>query len=272
MSLPLKHCYVIGSPIAHSRSPLIHRLFAEQFDLALRYEKKEVQPGTLLETLDTFRQLGASGINVTVPLKEEAYQLAHYRHPRAQAAGAANTLWFDESGRLQADNTDGVGLVRDLAFLDIDFTQSRILLLGAGGAARGILPELARHNQHRITVANRSLARAAALPQAGDFELVPLDTAFPQPFNLVINATSASLTAQAAPTFSATAVGPETCCYDLSYAHGDTLFLAWARTRGVTKCHDGLGMLVEQAAEAFRLWHGRAPQTRSVVTALRHRL
>ncbi|MSQ67390.1 MAG: shikimate dehydrogenase [Gammaproteobacteria bacterium] len=269
MSLPLRQCCVIGWPIAHSRSPLIHRLFAEQFGMALRYEKRAVQPGTVLATLAHLRQLGVLGINVTVPLKEEAYPLADHPHARAQAAGAANTLWFDESGQLHADNTDGVGLVRDLSFLAVNFQQARILVLGAGGAARGILPELARHNRHPITVANRNPARAAALPQANEFELIPLEREFAQPFDLVINATSASLTAHTAPALSASAVGPLTCCYDLSYGQDETLFLAWARAQGVAARHDGLGMLVEQAAEAFRLWHGKQPETRAIVAYLR---
>lgn len=267
-------CFVVGSPIGHSRSPLIHRLFAEQCGIALRYEKREVAPGTLAAAVAVFRQMGARGINVTVPLKEEACGLATALTVRARTAGAANVLSFNADGSLEADNTDGIGLVRDLESRGVRLAGERLLLIGAGGAARGVLPALLDAGVATVTVANRTVARAnalvAALAGLGSVAAASLDEEFAAPFDLVLNATSAGLTSTGGPPVSRSALGTSTVCYDLVYGRAETPFLAWAGSCGVTRRIDGLGMLVEQAAAAFEHWHGRKPATAPVIAALRH--
>ena len=267
--MSLRRCLVVGSPIRHSRSPLIHRLFAEQFGLPLSYERREVLPGTLPAALAEFRETGVLGINVTVPLKEEAWSLAVWREPRCEHAGAANTLWFTPEGELAADNTDGVGLVRDLRALGVTLGGKRVLVLGAGGAARGIVPSLLEAGPTELVLANRSLEKAQALSARFAIKAVPLDECFEKPFDLVLNSTSAGLGGSAAPAVSASAVGARTFCYDLVYAREATPFLRWAEALGVGSRADGLGMLVEQAAAAFERWHGRQPETRQVLARLR---
>jgi len=255
---------------------LIHRLFAEQFDIALRYEKREVAPGTLAEAVVEYRRLGVRGINITVPLKEEACRIATGHTSRARVAGAANVLTLDEPERLEADNTDGVGLVRDLLNHAIDVKGLRVLLLGAGGAARGVLPALLAAGTATVTVANRTASRAEALVTAfaalGALEAAAPDTRFAQPFDVILNATAAGLVTANGPTFSRTALAETTAVYDLVYGHLETPFLAWARACGVERRVDGLGMLVEQAAVAFERWHGCKPVTAPVIACLRTRL
>ena len=267
----LRHCLVVGSPIRHSRSPLIHRLFAEQFKLPLCYERREVLPGGLAAALAEFRRAGILGINVTVPLKEEACELAVRREPRCEHAGAANTLWYTPEGELAADNTDGVGLVRDLRALGVPLKGKRVLVLGAGGAARGIVPSLLESEPAELLLANRSLARAEGLAARFAIGAVPLEQRFDRPFDVVLNSTSAGLGGSAAPDVSPTAIDAGTFCYDLIYAREETPFLRWAKALGVRAAADGLGMLVEQAAAAFQRWHGMQPETRQVLAFLRTR-
>lgn len=267
-----KYFCVVGSPIAHSKSPLIHRLFADQLGIALRYEKVEVPRGALAEALVEFRLAGGTGINVTVPLKDEAYGAAEVRQPRAAAAGAANTLWIGDDGRLIADNTDGIGLVRDLLQnAGFGIRDSRILLIGAGGAARGILPALLAAQPRELDLTNRTLARAEALVARASglasLAVRALEAPSPAPYDLVINATSAGLSGEV-PALHPTVLSPETWCYDLVYGAKETDFLAWCRARGARRRRDGLGMLVEQAAESFALWHGVMPETSVVISAL----
>ncbi|MGH8598840.1 MAG: shikimate dehydrogenase [Gammaproteobacteria bacterium] len=266
-------CCVVGSPIAHSRSPLIHRLFAEQFNLKLQYEKFEVQPGTLQAALAQLRQVGCLGVNVTVPLKEEAQSLAWTPTSRSKLAQAANTLWWDDDYRLYADNTDGVGLVADLvATQTLELRGSRILLLGAGGAAAGAIPALLDAGPRSLVVVNRNPTRAQALVRRFSTTTrihdCPAQAPFTEPFDLIVNATSASI-AGLAPEVGAGAIGPNSVCYDLYYSREETAFLRWARERGARVCRDGLGMLIEQAAAAFFRWHGCMPDTRSVFSALK---
>ena len=269
--MDIRRCLVVGSPIRHSRSPLIHRLFAEQFGLALCYERHEVLPGALAEALAGFQAAGVLGINVTVPLKEEAWQLAAHREPRCEHAGAANTLWFTSSGEVAADNTDGLGLVRDLQAQGVALKGKRVLVLGAGGATRGIVPSLQAEAPAELVVANRTLEKAARL--AGQFGVlaVPLDQRFDAPFDVVLNSTSAGLGGGEAPPVSSSAVHRGSYCYDLIYAREPTPFMRWASVHGVVATSDGLGMLVEQAAVAFERWHGLRPETRSVLAFLRQR-
>lgn len=260
---------VVGNPIAHSLSPRIHALFARQTGQDLHY-------GTLLSPLDgfaatvrTFADAGGVGLNVTVPFKEEAYRLAGVRSARAEAAGAVNTLRFDRE-TIFGDNTDGAGLVRDLTInLGCPLAGRSILLLGAGGAARGVLRPLLDQSPRSIAIANRSADKARRLAEifpdchGGGFA----DLAG-QSFDLIINATSAGLADAELPLPKGIfAVGG--LAYEMVYGK-ETAFLRQARNEGA-RCADGLGMLVEQAAEAFRLWRGIRPQTGPVLTELRRK-
>ena len=265
---------VFGNPIGHSKSPQIHRLFAEQTEQSLSYEP-------LLAPLDDFpgfaRQffIDGRGANVTVPFKEEAWRLADQLTERARRAGAVNTLQKLDDGQLLGDNTDGIGLVRDL--LDnagIGLQGKRILLLGAGGAVRGVLEPLLAQRPGALVIANRTLAKAERL--AAEFaELGAVSaSAFEQldgHFDVIINGTSASLAGELPPLTDGLIVAGETFCYDMMYGARPTPFCAWAAARGAT-VRDGLGMLVEQAAAAFQLWRGIRPESAPVLAELRHQL
>ncbi|MBI4696684.1 MAG: shikimate dehydrogenase [Gammaproteobacteria bacterium] len=264
---------VVGSPIAHSRSPQIHALFAAQLGLRLTYERVEVQPGDLAGAVRQFRALGGQGMNVTVPLKEEACRLADRMQPAAAEAGAANTLWFEDGGVLVADNTDGAGLLRDLdQNLGIRMAGKRILVIGAGGASRGVLPVILRSGPAALLLANRTLAKAQEVAERfkslGNITAQALGVAASEPYDLIINATSTGLTGECAP-LGQGAVGRHTSCYDMVYAAEPTPFLRDAARLGAKRCVDGLGMLVEQAALAFAIWHDREPRTRPVIEAIR---
>ncbi|MEQ8230599.1 MAG: shikimate dehydrogenase [Gammaproteobacteria bacterium] len=265
---------VVGSPIAHSKSPRIHAAFAAQLGIALVYQRVEVSSGDLAAALKEFRDYGGRGMNVTVPLKEEAWRLATARTPRAAQAGAANTLWFAADGALAADNTDGAGLVRDLeANHGVALAGQRILLLGAGGAARGVIPALLDAGPAVLAVSNRTSARAELLREAfaahARLEVVAWGTAPAWSPDLVINATTLSLRG-AVPPLPAGMVGADCTCYDMMYGSEPTAFVRWARTQGAARALDGLGMLVEQAAEAFLCWHGQRPDSAPVIAALRN--
>lgn len=264
---------VVGSPIRHSKSPVIHQAFAAQFGIGLIYERVEVRAGGLAAAIAAFREARGSGMNVTVPLKEEAWRLAAEHAPRAALAGAANTLWFGRDGTLMADNTDGVGLVRDLqSNHGIDLRDRRILLLGAGGAARGVLPALLEARPALVTVSNRTLPRAqqlaAMMPAEAPVETLPWGKDPAEPPDIIVNATALSLNEELPP-LSSRVLAPYTVCYDMMYGTRATVFVAWARSHGARLALDGLGMLVEQAAEAFWIWHARRPQTGAVIAQLR---
>lgn len=269
---------VIGNPIAHSKSPQIHAAFARQTGQQLEY-------GALLAPLDgfvaavtAFREGGGRGLNVTVPFKLEAHALATRLSERAEAAGAVNTLRFDD-GAIFGDNTDGAGLVRDIASnLGFTLTGSRILLLGAGGAARGAVLPLLGAAPASLTIANRSpekaeLLRARFAPAARQtrLEALPFPALTEARFDLIINATSASLASEA-PAVPVAAYAGCTLAYDMMYGARETAFLAAARSAGARRCADGLGMLVEQAAESFALWRGIRPDTAPVLAMLRQAL
>jgi shikimate dehydrogenase len=266
-------CAVVGKPIGHSKSPLIHRLFAEQFGLPLQYERLEVAPGALSLALDELRARGCRGVNVTVPLKAEAATLAQIRGDAVALAGAANTLWWTAEGELSADNTDGIGLAKDLSQnLGLALAGRSLLLLGAGGAAAGVIAPLLAAQPKALWVMNRDPERAAGLVERfralGPIALAPR-TESPAACDLIINATSAGLADQV-PEFPSAMITPRTFCYDMFYGAGRlTPFVRRCRELGATGTSDGFGMLVEQAAEAFRIWHGRAPETASVLAALR---
>ncbi|BCL77285.1 shikimate dehydrogenase (NADP(+)) [Jeongeupia sp. HS-3] len=268
---------VIGNPIAHSKSPQIHAAFAAQFGLSdFSYERLLAPLDGFAETANLLFASGAGGANITVPFKEEAYAYATSLSARAAAAGAVNTLIRREDGTIEGDNTDGAGLVADLRRYG-SLGGRRVLLLGAGGAARGVLLPLAGEAPASITLANRTCARAAALVDAQVDAItgklgVPLAAAgfdaLQGEFDVVINATSASLGGAALP-LPASIFAPGALAYDMMYGRDETPFLAQARKAGVTLCVDGLGMLVGQAAEAFTLWTGHRPDVEPVLAQMR---
>ncbi len=264
---------LIGHPVAHSRSPLIHRLFAEQFAVPLRYDLLDVDGPGFDAAVRKFFAAGGRGLNITVPHKMAAFALADETSARATIAGAVNTLRA-QGGRLIADNTDGAGLVRDLcANHGLELGAARILILGAGGAVRGCLGPLLERGPALIRIANRTAARArqlaAQFSEFGTVEGCGFDDlgATATPFDLIIHATSAGLSGQT-PRFNRRCVAPSTFCYDMFYARGGTAFLRWCENTGARRLAAGWGMLVEQAAESFEFWYGRRPETGSVIARL----
>jgi shikimate dehydrogenase len=268
---------LFGYPVHHSWSPFIHGLFARQTGQEMEYRLQEVTPEQFRhDVLEFFFDHGGCGCNVTLPHKRAAADLVNELTPRAQRADAVNTIVRRE-GELIGDNTDGVGLVTDLRQnLGLKLVAPRILLLGAGGAARGALGPLLELGPRTLVIANRTPERAAEL--AAEFEdLGPVKGASFQdarsdvPYDLLVNATSASLRGDV-PSISTACIGPRTACYDMAYGVGDTPFTAWAREHGAGVVAQGWGMLVEQAAVAFELWRGVRPATPPVLEALRARV
>lgn len=268
---------VIGNPIAHSKSPDIHAHFAAETGQDMRYARLLAPLDGFVATVQEFIGQGGRGANVTVPFKLEAYALANSLTARAQAAGAVNTLKFD-GGDILGDNTDGVGLVTDIADNGgFDLAQKKILLLGAGGAARGVLLPLLERLPAQLTIANRAAAKAQQLAQqfqpysgAGCILSACGFAEATQQYDLVINATSASLQAELPP-LAASVFGPATLAYDMMYGPQPTIFMQFAASHGA-RVRDGLGMLVEQAAESFFIWRGVRPRTDAVFAALRAQL
>lgn len=266
---------VFGNPIAHSRSPAIHAAFARATAQDLVYEARLAAVDGFAEAVSRFVAEGGKGANVTVPFKEEAFRLSTRLSERAAQAGAVNTLGF-AAGEVLGDNTDGAGLVRDIAHnLEFPLVGRRILLLGAGGAARGVIAPLLAEQPAVLCIANRTADKARTL--AGAFaDLAPVvagsfDELAGQSFDLVINATSASLSGASLP-LPAGLFAPGSLAYDMMYGKGETPFLALAREQGAASRADGLGMLVEQAAEAFFVWRGMRPETATVLRELRRQL
>ena len=267
---------VVGNPISHSKSPRIHSLFASETGEPVEYTAIQAPLDDFAGTVRQFFERGGKGLNVTVPFKEEAWKLADRRTERAQNAGAANTLYLDDEGRLTADNTDGCGIVRDLVVNHgVVLGQARILVLGAGGAVRGVLGPILAEHPAAITIANRTVAKADALvnlfkPVAGETALSACGFEQPrEPFDVIINGTSASLQGDLPP-LSPEVLGEQTVVYDMMYSLQTTTFNQWALEQGAQNVHDGLGMLVEQAAESFRIWRGISPATRPVIEELRN--
>jgi shikimate dehydrogenase len=257
---------VFGNPIAHSKSPRIHGLFARQAGQDLTYEAILAPLDGFAASVRTFAAAGGRGANVTVPFKEEAFRLATTLTPRAEAAGAVNTLSLDGTS-IRGDNTDGAGLVRDIAHnLGLTIAGRRILIVGAGGAARGVILPLLQQRPAAIFIANRTAARAEQLAATFKVEGGGFERLSGRAFDLVINATSAGLSNAVlpVPTF---AFAPGCLAYEMLYGR-ETPFMAQARATGATVA-DGLGMLVEQAAEAFFVWRGVRPDTAPVMAALR---
>lgn len=264
---------VMGNPIAHSKSPAIHARFAAQCGHDLSYEAILVEPGGLARAVAAFGERGGKGINITVPFKEEARRLATTCSARAARAGAVNTLAARAAETWFGDNTDGVGLVRDLTVNQgASIRGRRLLLIGAGGAVRGALGPLLDEVPAAVVIANRTVSKAIALAEAFAGAVPLAGCGFAdlegQRFELVVNGTAASLHGELPP-LPGDILAAGACCYDMMYASEPTPFQRWADAHGATRALDGLGMLVEQAAESFLLWRGIRPETAPVIAELR---
>jgi len=261
---------VYGNPIEQSRSPDIHHIFARESQQNINYQKQLVGLDDFPTAVSHFISQGGKGANVTAPFKEQALQLADILTQRASLAGAVNTLTFKE-GKIYGDNTDGEGLVQDLLMNGVILKRSKILILGAGGAVRGVLLPMLAQNPNAITIANRTMSKAMTLCQHFYDERLSacgFDEVIGQEFDLIINATSASLSGDIPP-IPASIITNEIVCYDMVYGKSETPFLQWARAQGAKQVIDGLGMLVGQAAVSFAIWRGITPDVKPVIAKLR---
>ena len=266
------HYAVIGNPISHSKSPLIHTEFAKQTGQGLDYITREIPLGGLTEGLKKLQSEGFKGINITVPFKEQAWQIVTDKSEHATRAGAINTIIFNDDGSLYGDNTDGIGLCRDLVDNHlIELKGKRLLLLGAGGAARGVIEPLLSYQPAELVIANRTASKAEGLAQLyNDFGNISGGgfNDLSGSFDVIVNATAASLQGEVPP-LADNILNAGASCYDMMYSDTDTAFITWAKQHGAAKAIDGLGMLVEQAAEAFRIWRGVKPETDAVMSLIR---
>ena len=269
------HYAVVGNPIGHSKSPLIHRAFAAQTGQDISYEAILFELDLFKEQAAAYFEAGGRGLNVTVPFKLDAFQFAEVLSKRAKRAGSVNTLLIGKDEKIYGDNTDGVGLVRDIVQNHGGvITGKRVLILGAGGAVRGVLEIILAEQPESVVIANRTVSKAQDL--ADEFAELGQVTAlgFEQltdSYDLVINGTAASLQGDLPPLPDGLLAG-DAWCYDMMYGAEETPFNAWARQQGAQKTIDGLGMLVEQAAESFFMWRHVRPQTAPVITELRSQL
>ena len=269
---------VLGNPVSHSKSPLIHSMFAQQTDQTMSYVAISLEENEFEGFVRNFFADGGGGLNVTVPYKGNAFALAASCSPRAELAQAVNTLFLDVNGDICGDNTDGVGLVTDLKLNNkVAISGQRVLILGAGGAVRGIMAALVYEQASAITIVNRDVSKAELLAEemqsmapieAMSYSMLQEVANKGRRYDLIINGTSSSLFGEM-PELDAKLIAPDCCCYDLMYSATDTPFVQWARQEGARISIDGLGMLVEQAAEAFALWRGVRPKTASVMAHLR---
>ncbi|MGK0297822.1 MAG: shikimate dehydrogenase [Gammaproteobacteria bacterium] len=265
---------VMGNPIIHSKSPAIHLAFAHQTGQILNYQSIYVPVGKFDSAIRLFQELGGKGLNITLPFKHDAHNLSVNMTQRAKTAAAVNTIKFNEDGVIEGDNTDGAGLVRDLQRNSIQVVDKRILILGAGGAVSGILSPLLEQQPESITIANRTLVKAEALVSlhhtatnliaSGLSELEELGS-----FDVVINATSSGLNDEL-PVLPSSIIDEGSICYDMVYGIAETVFVSWSKSLGAKVALDGLGMLVEQAAESFYIWRGIRPDTVPVIEMLRN--
>ncbi len=263
---------VMGNPIAHSLSPRIHRIFAEHTGQTLSYEALLAPIDGFAEAVAAFRNAGGKGLNITLPFKREAWALTDERTPRAQRAGAVNTIVIHEDGRLTGDNTDGAGLLCDLTINNgIRIEDNAVLVIGAGGAVRGILEPLLAAGPRSVVIANRTADRARQLARdfgdLGHVEGRGLAELRGKQFDLIINGTAAGVHGEV-PLISDDCLQRGGCCYDMFYGREPTPFVRWGVQHGALKSIDGLGMLVEQAAESFALWRDVRPKTPEVIAAL----
>lgn len=262
---------VVGNPISHSKSPLIHSLFAHQTKQKLEYKTIEAPLDGFALVIRQFFENKGRGLNVTVPFKEDAWSLCEVLSDRARLAGAVNTLYLDDKGLLCGENTDGIGLVSDLKNNDVQLKGKKILVIGAGGAVRGVLQPILSEGPAAVTITNRTLSKAQALVDLfSDYSVIASQSyeQLDESFDIVINGTSASLSGEL-PNISAAIFSSNTDVYDMMYSKEDTVFNAWAKVCNVHAVYDGLGMLVEQAAEAFQVWRGVRPDTKEVIQLLR---
>jgi len=265
----------MGNPIAHSKSPEIHQLFAQQTGQTLSYEALLIETDQFEKNLENFALDGGKGLNITVPFKQLAWQQSHKRSQRAELAGAVNTLSF-QNGQIIGDNTDGIGLVRDLTNnQNINISNQRILIAGAGGAVRGVLLPILEQKPAAVIIANRTQNKAEELANLfsayGNITAQAFSELPHEPFDLIINGTAASLQG-AVPPIPNECVGESTSLYDMMYASEPTSFLKWGKNLGANVCIDGLGMLVEQAAESFFIWRGIRPETQTIIATLREQM
>lgn len=265
---------VFGNPIAHSKSPFIHARFAEQTGQRLEYTAELVEAGEFEQAVARFAAHNGKGLNITVPFKQDAWRLATKRSARAERAGAVNTLVINGPEDYYGDNTDGIGLVRDLRNNHgVELENRRILVIGAGGAVRGVIQPLLQNKPALLMIANRTRDKALQLAQdfsdLGNIRGCGLDEFGTEVYDLIINGTSASLSGELPP-LPATLIMADTVCYDMMYATEPTPFMRWAEQHGARKVVDGKGMLVEQAAESFRIWRGCEPDTAAVIEALKN--
>ena len=267
---------VMGNPIAHSKSPQIHQQFAKQTKQTLSYEKILVEPENFTQDVADFQSHNGKGLNITVPLKEKAFELATNLTERAKRAKAVNTLILLDENNITGDNTDGIGLVRDLTENhNTELSNKDILILGAGGAVRGILEPFIQQKPSRLVIANRTLVRAQEL--AADFsdiaeiEVFEFKQLKEQQFDIIINGTSASLSGELPPLPDHLLKNNGTT-YDMMYSKDDTPFMLWSRNNNASNIIDGLGMLVEQAAESFYCWRNIRPETGQVIKSIRENL
>lgn len=271
----MDHYCVFGNPIAHSKSPWIHTEFARLTQQTLCYEATLAPLENFSSTVHAFFSNGGKGCNVTVPFKEEAWRLASKRSPHAEKAGAVNTLWQDAAGLLHGDNTDGVGLVRDITKnAGFSLQNKRILIVGAGGAVRGVISPILAENPAQLVITNRTLSKAQTLVEIfsdeGALSVSAINDLGTQSFDVLINGTSASLQGDAL-RLDPHLLAPGALAFDMMYGPSLTPFLAWAKTAGA-ETRDGLGMLVEQAAEAFHIWRNIRPDTATVLAELRQKI
>ncbi len=263
---------LMGHPVGHSWSPFIHGMFAKQSGTTLSYKLFDVPPERFRAAALEFFTGGGRGLNVTVPHKRAAAELVNRMTGRAERAGAVNAIAMESGNELLGDNTDGAGLIADLVTnIGFELSGRRVLVLGAGGATRGVIAPLLQADTASLVIANRTPERAVEL--ASEFADLGRVTGCgfqdlaPEPVDLMINATSASLTGEVPP-IPAELIGPRTLCYDMAYGKDETSFTRWAKANGASMAQKGWGMLVEQAAESFNLWRGVRPDTRPVLEAL----
>ncbi|MBI5448414.1 MAG: shikimate dehydrogenase [Gammaproteobacteria bacterium] len=273
MKISLPNYALMGNPVSHSKSPFIHRYFSEKTNIAMDYDAILVPTQGFREALSAFQKQGGKGLNITLPFKQQAFILMDTLGKAAQQAGAVNTIFFRPDGSRYGENTDGIGFLRDyMENHQGEISGKKILLLGAGGAARGILGPILGLGPKEVIIVNRTKNKADVLVQDfkkfGPVKRVDMNELSEFQFDLIINATSASLKEEL---FELPAVifKSHPWCYDMVYQSQPTSFLVFAKAQGANKCIDGLGMLVEQAAESFFIWHGIKPETQTLIEALR---